>query len=235
MLNGEIKIREVTGFGDISSFYFYTTGPGGYTSPFRFMENLAAGSYHINVTDSLGCTGDQDIILMQPPKVETADIEGSETFYEDTNYIYTVNDQPSGSIYNWSIDGGEIWSGQGTTSLEVEWRTYGTGTLKVVEVDENGCLGDTVSFEASFLYVSNQDFEAPSVRIYPVPTYDILYIRGLENIKGNIEIFTILGQMVRQQDLQGSLNLESLEKGVYYLRIRDQQGNEIDTRRIVKK
>ncbi len=235
MLNGEIKIREVTGFGDISSFYFYTTGPDGFSSPFRFMANLAAGSYHINVTDSLGCTGDQDIILNQPPKVETADIEGSETFYEDTNYIYTVNDQPSGSTYNWSIDGGEIWSGQGTTSLEVEWRTYGTGTLKVVEVDENGCLGDTVSFEASFLYVSNQDFEAPSVRIYPVPTYDILYIRGLENIRGNIEIFTILGQMVRQQDLQGSLNLESLEKGVYYLRIRDQQGNEIDTRRIVKK
>ena len=235
LLNGEIKIREVTGFGDISSFYFYTTGPDGFTSPFRFMENLAAGSYHINVTDSLGCTGEQDILLNQPPKVETADIEGSETFYEDTNYIYTVNDQPSGSTYNWSIDGGEIWSGQGTTSLEVEWRTYGTGTLKVVEVDENGCLGDTVSFEASFLYVSNQDFEAPSVRIYPVPTYDILYIRGLENIRGNIEIFTILGQMVRQQDLQGSLNLESLEKGVYYLRIRDQQGNEIDTRRIVKK
>ncbi len=235
MLNGEIKIREVTGFGDISSFYFYTTGPDGFSSPFRFMANLAAGSYHINVTDSLGCTGDQDIILNQPPKVETADIEGSETFYEDTNYIYTVNDQPSGSTYNWSIDGGEIWSGQGTTSLEVEWRTYGTGTLKVVEVDENGCLGDTVSFEASFLYVSNQDFEAPSVRIYPVPTSDILYIRGLENIRGNIEIFTILGQMVRQHDLQGSLNLESLEKGVYYLRIRDQQGNEIDTRRIVKK
>ena len=235
MLNGEIKIREVTGFGDISSFYFYTTGPDGFSSPFRFMANLAAGSYHINVTDSLGCTGDQDIMLNQPPKVETADIEGSETFYEDTNYIYTMNDQPSGSTYNWSIDGGEIWSGQGTTSLEVEWRTYGTGTLKVVEVDENGCLGDTVSFEASFLYVSNRDFEAPSVRIYPVPTSDILYIRGLENMRGNIEIFTILGQMVRQQDLQGSLNLESLEKGVYYLRIRDQQGNEIDTRRIVKK
>ncbi len=235
MLNGEIKIREVTGFGDISSFYFYTTGPDGFTSPFRFMENLAAGSYHINVTDSLGCTGEDDILLSQPPKVETAEIEGSGTFYEDTNYIYTVNDESTGSTYNWSVDGGEIWSGQGTKSLEVEWRTYGTGTVKVVESDENGCLGDTISFEASFLYVSNQDFEAHSVRIYPVPTSDILYIRGLENMRGKIEIFTILGQMVRQQDLQGSLNLELLEKGVYYLRIRDRQGNEIDTRRIVKK
>ncbi len=235
MLNGEIKIREVTGFGDISSFYFYTSGPDGFTSPFRFMDNLAAGSYHINVTDSLGCTGEEDIVLSQPPRVETAEIEGSGTFYEDTNYIYTVNDESTGSTYNWSVDGGEIWSGQGTKSLEVEWRTYGTGTLTVVEADENGCLGDTVSFEASFLYVSNQDFEAPSVRIYPVPTSDILYISGLGNMRGKIEIFTILGQMVRQQDLQGSMNLESLEKGVYYLRIRDQQGNEIDTRRIVKK
>jgi hypothetical protein len=233
--NGSIKIREVTGFGDISSFYFYTTGPDGFSSPFRFMENLAAGSYHINVTDSLGCTGEEDVILNQPPVVETPEIEGSETFYEDTNYIYTVNDQSSGSSYQWTCEGGEIWSGQGTMSLEVEWRIYGTGRLEVVETDENGCVGDPVSFEASFLYVSNQDFEAPSIRIYPVPTYGILHIQGLENMKGNIEIFTILGQTVMQHDLQGSLNLEALEKGVYYLRISDDDGKEIDTRRIMKK
>jgi len=233
--DGSIKIWEVEGFGDISSFYFYTTGPDGFTSPFRFMENLAAGSYHIDVTDSLGCTGEEDIVLSQPPNVETAEIEGSKTFYEDTNYIYTVNDESPASTYNWSVDGGEIWSGQGTKSLEVEWRTYGTGTLTVVEADENGCLGDPVVFEASFLYVSDQALEAPSIRIYPIPTEDILYIRGLEDMSGKIEIFTILGQIIRQQDLHGSLNLESLEKGVYYLRIRDLHGNEIDTRRIVKK
>lgn len=233
--DGSIKIREVTGFGDISSFYFYTTGPDGFTSPFRFMDNLTVGSYHINVTDSLGCTGEEDVILSQPPRVETAEIEGSKTFYEDTNYIYTVNDESTGSTYNWSIDGGEIWSGQGTKSLEVEWRTYGTGTLTVVEADENGCLGDPVSFEASFLYVSDQDYVTPSIRIYPIPAENILYIRGMENRRGKIEIFTILGQIVRQQDLKESVNLESLEKGVYYLRIRDPQGHEIDTRRIVKK
>lgn len=233
--NGSIKIREVTGFGDISSFYFYTTGPDEFSSPFRFMNDLTAGTYHINVTDSLGCTGEEDIVLSQPPMVETAEIEGSETFYEDTNYIYTVNDESTGSTYSWSVDGGEIWSGQGTKSLEVEWRTYGTGTLTVVEADENGCLGDPVTFEARFLYVSDPDIKAPTIRIYPVPTENILYIRGVDNKSGRIEIFTILGQLVRQQDLQESLNLELLDKGVYYLRIRDQQGNEIETRRIVKK
>jgi hypothetical protein len=199
------------------------------------MNDLSAGTYHINVTDSLGCTGEEDIVLSQPPMVETAEIEGSETFYEDTNYIYSVNDKSTGSTYNWSVDGGEIWSGQGTKSLEVEWRTYGTGTLTVVEADENGCLGDPVTFEARFLYVSDQDLKAPTIRIYPVPTENILHIRGVDNKSGQIEIFTILGQMVRQQDLQESLNLELLDKGVYYLRIRDQQGNEIETRRIVKK
>ncbi len=233
--DGSIKIREVTGFGDISSFYFYTTGPDGFSSPFRFMNDLAAGSYHINVTDSLGCTGEEDIILSQPPKVETAEIEGSETFYEDTNYIYTVNDESTGNTYNWSVDGGEIWSGQGTKSLEVEWRTYGTGMLTVVEADENGCLGDTINFEASFLYVSDPDLVAPTIQIFPIPTEGMLNILGIENMRGKIEIFTILGQIVMQQDLHGSLNLESLDKGVYYLRIRDQRGNEIHTRRIIKK
>ena len=238
LTDGSIKIREVVGFGDISSFYFYTTGPDEFTSPFRFMDNLAAGSYHIIVTDSLGCTGEEDIALIQPPQVETAEIEGSETFYEDTNYIYTVNDESTGSTFNWTVDGGEIWSGQGMTSLAVEWRTYGTGMLTVVEADENGCMGDTMSFEASFLYVSDKDLVAPTIRtiqVFPIPVADILHIRGLENKSGKIEIFTILGQMVRQEDLQGSLNLESLQKGVYYLRISDRQGKEIETRRIVKK
>jgi hypothetical protein len=117
----------------------------------------------------------------------------------------------------------------------VEWRTYGTGTLTVVEADENGCLGDPVNFEASFLYVSDQEVGAPSIRIYPIPTEGLLHIRGLENKTGKIEIYTILGQMVSRHDLQSSLNLESLEKGIYYLRIRDQQGKEIETGRIVKK
>jgi hypothetical protein len=87
------------------------------------MENFSAGPCHILVTDSLGCTAERDIMLEQPPPVETPEIEGSLTFYEDTNYFYTLNDQSGGSTYNWSIDGGEIWSGQGTTTLEVEWRT----------------------------------------------------------------------------------------------------------------
>ena len=191
--NGSIKIREVTGFGDISSFYFHTTGPDGFSSPFRFLENLKAGSYHITVTDSMGCNGEEDVSLIQPPLIETSEIEGSRTFYEDTNYLYSVDDQSIGSTYHWTIDGGEIWSGQGTPTLEVEWRTYGTGTIKVVEMDANGCTGDTLSFEAVFQYVSTNDIKPQSIRIYPVPTSGDLHIRGLEGLTGTVEIFTILG------------------------------------------
>lgn len=233
--DGFIKIREVTDFGDISDFYFLTTGPDGFTSPFRFMVDLPAGSYHISVTDSLGCKGEQDVTLTQPPRVQTPPISGSETFIEDTNYIYTVDDNSSGSNYNWSIEGGEIWSGQGTKSLEVEWRTYKTGILKVVETDENGCEGDTVRFEASFLYVSNKDIRPGSIRVYPVPVYGTLHISGVENLTGEIEIYSLLGQIVMHQELQGVINLESLDKGVYYLRIRDSKGQVIKTRKIVKK
>ncbi len=233
--DGYIKIREVAGFGDISNFYFYTTGPDGYTSPFRFMENLAAGSYHLRVTDSLGCIGEEDVTLSEPPRVQTPPIVGSETFIEDTNYIYTVNDSSSGSSFAWSITGGEIWSGQGTKSLEVEWRIYGTGTLEVIETDENGCIGDPIGFDASFLYASNQDIKPGSIRIHPVPTYSTLHISGVENMAGKIEIYSLLGQIVLHQDLQGIIHLESLEKGVYYLRIRDKKGQVIKTRKIVKR
>jgi hypothetical protein len=62
----------------------------------------------------------------------------------------------------------------------------------------------------------------------------VLYVKGLENRTATAEVFTILGQIVLQQDLHAPLHLRQLKKGVYYLRIKDQHGNEIETRRIIK-
>lgn len=50
-----------------------------------------------------------------------------------------------GSTYYWVINGGTQASGGNTNSITVDWNTTsGTDTLKVVEMNSSGCLGDTV-------------------------------------------------------------------------------------------
>ncbi len=238
MADGFIKIQSVPGYSDISNFTFYTTGPDGFTSPFRFMTSgVKAGNYHITITDPLGCSGETDTVLSQPPQVQTGSISGADEFVHDSNYVYTVLDDSDSSLYAWAIEGGEIWSGQGGRSVEIEWRSTGTGKVKVVETDENGCTGDTVYLQTSFYIepVSAVGPPEPAIRIFPNPVDHTLYIRGLEATRGRVEFITLLGQRVFQLELTDEINLESLSKGVYYMKITDASGEPVLTRKIVRK
>jgi hypothetical protein len=51
----------------------------------------------------------------------------------------------TGSVYYWIIPNGTITYGSNTDSITVDWSsTPGTDTIKVVEKNIHGCLGDTV-------------------------------------------------------------------------------------------
>jgi len=50
----------------------------------------------------------------------------------------------AGSTYHWTVPNGTIASGNNTDSITVDWSsTPGTDTIKVVEVNAHGCVGDT--------------------------------------------------------------------------------------------
>ncbi|MFC2081386.1 T9SS type A sorting domain-containing protein, partial [Bacteroidota bacterium] len=236
--DGYIKIQSVPGYVDISDFTFLTTGPGGYTSPFRFMTTgIKAGEYHITITDPLGCSGQQDTVLTEPPGVQTALISGDSQFILDSNYTYTLEDESIQSTYTWSVEGGEIWSEQGNESVDIEWRTTGSGKVKVIEMDSNGCWGDTVYFLTSLWTdpTSTAAFPTPNITVYPIPAGNTLYLQGINHTKGSVEFYSLLGQAVLRVNLAEEINLETLERGVYYLRIMDPEGQPIFMQKIIKK
>ncbi|MDA3819172.1 MAG: hypothetical protein PF590_01665, partial [Candidatus Delongbacteria bacterium] len=75
----------------------------------------------------------------------TSSITGSASVCtDDVNVVYSVTNTP-GSTYTWTITGGTIASGQGTSSIEVNWGSVGmVGDVEVVE--HNGCTyGDPVN------------------------------------------------------------------------------------------
>ena len=176
-----------------------------------------------------------DPLLTQPPEVETGPIQGETRFIMDSNYLYTLNDASTGSSYSWSVEGGEIWTGQGSSSVEVEWRSTGQGLVKVAETDVNGCTGDTVYLQTALRTPAGIQSPHSQVSLYPNPTHGILQIRGLENREGFVEIYSLLGQLVLRRELSPALNLKDLSRGTYTLRVVDRRAQPLFTRKIVLK
>jgi hypothetical protein len=67
-----------------------------------------------------------------------------DTVCAGTNGSYYKVSKTSGSTYYWTVPNGTIASGSSTDSITVNWSsTPGTDTIKVVEVNAHGCIGDT--------------------------------------------------------------------------------------------
>ena len=78
-----------------------------------------------------------------------------------------------------------------------------------------------------------------SIRIYPNPVSSELIIeRTSANAKAVISMFNIVGQLVKQVDMQSKkqmINVAKLSKGLYLLRMTDESGTVLKTDRIVIK
>lgn len=62
------------------------------------------------------------------------------------NHDYSTTGFPT-STYNWFINSGSINSGNLTPLINVDWTGQQDNTLKVLEISDKGCLGDTVSID----------------------------------------------------------------------------------------
>ncbi|MBU0765537.1 MAG: PKD domain-containing protein [Bacteroidetes bacterium] len=130
-----------------------TTASGG-TTPYIYLwstgeseaviTGLATGNYTVTVTDDNGCQSTGSVDIHEPPPALitiTGNIQAVE--YETLPYSVPQN---TGSLYEWTITGGSLVSGQGTSSVQVMWGTPGIGTVIVSETSAAGCLsGDTLT------------------------------------------------------------------------------------------
>lgn len=73
-----------------------------------------------------------------------------------------------------------------------------------------------------------------TVRLYPIPVNQTLYIETSENIS-SVELFTIIGVKVLDKSKpEGSIDMGYLEQGIYFIRIRT-VGGEVYTGKVVKR
>ena len=135
--DGAIDINNITSIGP---YTIQWTGPDGYSSTDEDINNLCAGDYTLEVTDSLGCTYSFDTTLVSP---EPIDLELTSPVFGGGFEVSCFGDS-TGTIFPEVIGGSEpftfSWSGpDGFTSNLDTLELLPAGEYTLTVEDASGC------------------------------------------------------------------------------------------------
>lgn len=104
--------------------------------------------------------------------------------------------------------------------------TSGTGTTKIVIKSVKTGYTDTISAEAKVWPVAVKETvkQTKEFSFYPNPAKDEIIIKYATKENVQVEIFNILGSKVKTFNMFGNqtvVNIEELEKGIYFIRFKD--------------
>jgi gliding motility-associated-like protein len=119
---------------------------------------LCEGSYQFTITDAAGCTVTSIATLVDPQPVIINPIIGTSILcYNSTTNQFNVSSPIPNLTYNWSTTNGNITSGQGndTINLDVTGVVGGNynNMLSVYGENINGCLSQTETFTIDILNI----------------------------------------------------------------------------------
>ncbi len=123
-----------------------------------------AGTYTISVTAANNCGASAPatatITVGAPAPVMNATISGSNSVCP-VSETYSISSIPNATTYTWAVDaGGNIASGQGTTSIVVTWNTPGTHQVSVIATNACG-----TSAPATLSVTVNPEPTVPTVNL----------------------------------------------------------------------
>ena len=148
---------------------------------------------------------------------QTSEISGLTQVDSSIIYQYSVSENTTSSFL-WGIINGNLISGQGTNLVSVQWGSTGIGQVSVVETDESGCFGESVSlnvFGTSGIKIEEKN----QVRVFPNPTSESIYI-SIDNYKGPIyiEIFDLIGNKIQDSNAT-IINFNEYSSGIYFIKV----------------
>ena len=121
---GEVVVTATTDFGPLT--YHWGTNPSVTDS----IVNVAAGTYAITVTDSLGCTATASYNVSQPTAIVIHDVDSSQVTCTSLGSLWVIASGGTGS-YTYT------WQGSAVTTDTLSG--LAAGTYNVTVTDSNGC------------------------------------------------------------------------------------------------
>jgi hypothetical protein len=133
--------------------------------------------------------------------------------YQDTMLVCT----PSGISYQWYFNNAPLIGNNNALTTSAD------GVYSVVLIDSNGCSGTSASFNLITTEIKNNSNKA-AVNIYPNPASSELTIQ-MNSTNQVIKVFDVLGNELELptqiQNNQYKLNIQELNKGMYFLKTKD--------------
>ena len=148
-----------------------------------------------------------------------------------TEWSYSCSDEASS--FEWTITGGTILSGQGTSFVTVAWTTEGvesgeSASISVTAISADGCSGTTSTLEVDILMGLEGLTFSDNLNIFPSPASSNITIT-LDGIIGNnrCQIYSLTGKKVLVFVLENNartLDVSHLANGTYILTVDTDQG-----------
>lgn len=142
----------------------------------------------------------------------------------------------NGSSYQWSVTGGTVATGAGTSQVTVNWGTFGTGYIHVTETNADGCDATSADFVVTIEDCTGiGENDQTAVKLYPNPVKDelVLEITSPAFKAARVNILNQYGQQVSGQDLPDNtgtvhLNLSPIPAGVYSVKVFAADGTSVE-------
>ncbi len=219
-ISQEICVGETLVLDAGTGFASYEWSTGATTSAITVST---AGTYIINVTNNLGCTGADVIniaILPAPVAMFTHSINNNGII----NFTSTSTDADT---YAWDFNS----DGNTDAATATPFYSYAIqGIYNVRLIVINDCGSDTIVLPVNFVNAFNEIEGQPSFVIYPNPGIDYINIQNLQ-INNNIinyEIFDVLGNqfstgIFSNNAIPQRIAINTLPSGIYFVRITKNQ------------
>ncbi|KAA9340765.1 T9SS type B sorting domain-containing protein [Adhaeribacter soli] len=102
-------------------------------------ESRTSTSHCFGVSDTL-----QVKVLLSPGMLSISGPQQVCAF--SSGHTYSLTGTQAGSSVNWSVTGGQVSSGQGTSTITVNWQAGGSGRVEAREVTPQGCSGPVAAY-----------------------------------------------------------------------------------------
>lgn len=255
--NFESDINELCEGGSVNFTDLSTGTPTSWDWTFEGGTPETSSDQNPTVTYNTGGVYDVQLIVSNDNGTATNNIEEMITVFAIPEPVITgddlvckldpgtyIVDYNENSTYEWTVDGGNIISGEGTNEIVVYW-TAEQGSTTYVDVTETkmeNCEGIAETFEVTIdECVGIEENYTASVKVYPNPAKSILNI-SLRNINAsNVEIMLINTEgrviLVNEKEITNAsfmseMDVNNLSQGIYYLIIKSAD-NIIDRQKVI--